>query len=104
MRSTNFLCLCLLSLTGLGLQQANAQVAVDVSGSGVKIKNGAAVGASLGVIGPDVQIEGVTVINGAVFIDGEPVPKGKTSFTGKKSGKSYQIEWGKDGNVSVSEK
>lgn len=55
-------------------------------------------------IGADVEMTGVTVINGEVYIDGEKVPAGKRSFTSKKTGKNYAIEWGKNGNVSVAEK
>jgi hypothetical protein len=44
------------------------------------------------------------VINGEVFVDGEKVPKGKSPYTSKKSGKTYVIKWGKDGNVAVQEK
>lgn len=55
-------------------------------------------------IGSDVQIEGVAVINGKVFIDGVKVPKGTTSYRSKKTGKSYQIRWGNNGNVEVTEK
>lgn len=91
---------------GLLLNSAQAQVAVDVSKQGVKVQsaNENSVQLNSGSIAPDVQIEGVTVINGEVFIDGEQVPKGRTSFTAKRSGKSYRIQWGKNGNVSISEK
>lgn len=85
---------------------ANAQVAVDVSGYGVRIQQGAGggVGVESGSIGPDVQMDGVAVINGEVFVDGEKVPKGKKTYTSKKSGKTYRIHRGENGNVSVSEK
>lgn len=85
---------------------AVAQVSVDVSGYGVKIKSdsGAPVNINTGQIGSDVQIEGVTIINDDVFIDGEKVPRGKTVYTSRKSKKTYLIQWGKNGNISVSEK
>lgn len=83
---------------------AGAQVAVDISSQGVKINSGTSVNVNSGAVSSDVQMDGIAVINGEVFIDGEKVPKGKTSYTAKKTGKSYLIEWGKDGNVSVSEK
>ena len=91
---------------GLMLNLASAQVAVDVSSHGVTVQtgNGSSGKLSSGTVAPDVQMEGVAVINDEVFIDGERVPKGKTSYTAKKTGKSYRIQWGKDGNVSVSEK
>ena len=58
---------------------------------------------SSGLVDADVEMEGVAVINGDVFIDGEKVQRGKTLYTAKKSGKSYRIQWGKNGNVSVEE-
>ena len=91
---------------GLMLSSAVAQVAVDVAGHGVKVQTGegGSVQVNPGRVAADVQMEGVAVINGDVFIDGEQVPKGKTLYTAKKTGKSYRIQWGQDGNVSVSEK
>lgn len=85
---------------------AIAQVSVDVSGYGVRVQSGTdpEVNAKTGRIGPDVQMEGVAVINGDVFIDGEKIPKGKSAYTSKKTKKTYLIHWGKDGNVSVTEK
>lgn len=88
---------------------ALAQVSVDVSGYGVRVQQsgGSEVNVNTGNSGgvaSDVEMEGVAVINGEVFIDGNKVPKGKTLYTSKKSGKTYRINWGKNGNVSVSEK
>lgn len=88
---------------------ALAQVSVDVSGSEVRVQRSAGSEVSVttgstGGVASDVEMEGVAVINGDVFIDGNRVPKGKTLYTSKKSGKTYRIEWGKNGNVSVSEK
>lgn len=91
----------------LATGMASAQIAVDVSAYGVKVQTGGgsnAGNAQVGNLGPDVEMEGVAVINGEVFIDGEKVPKGKTSYTSRKSGKTYLIRRSKDGNVSVSEK
>lgn len=85
---------------------ASAQVSVDISGGGVRVQQGGVnvnTGSS-GSVAPDVEMEGVAVINSDVFIDGNKVPKGKTLYTSKKSGKTYRIDWGKNGNVSVSEK
>lgn len=96
-------------LTGLAIffsGAAVAQVSVDVSGYGVRVQSGAGseVNVNSGSIGSDVQMEGVAVINGEVFIDGEKIPKGKSVYTSKKTKKTYLIHWGKNGNVSVSEK
>ncbi len=103
------------SLLGFGLLAvtsgfAAAQVAVDVPGVSVKVgKGNAAVSVgpnstasnSSGSVDADVEMEGVAVINDDVFIDGEKIPHGKTRYTSKKTGKSYRIKWGKNGNVSV---
>lgn len=88
---------------------ALAQVSVDVSGHGVHVKQSGGKDVNVdtgssGSVAPDVEMEGVAVINGDVFVDGTKVPKGKTLYTSKKSGKTYHINWGKNGNVSVSEK
>lgn len=106
-------------LSGFGLVLASSgvavgQIAVDIPGTSVRIDKGKgstaiSVGAggkatnTAGSIAADVQMEGVAVINDDVFIDGEKIPRGKTKHTSKKSGKSYRIEWGKNGNVSVEE-
>ena len=55
-------------------------------------------------VGIDVEIEGVTIINEKVFIDGVLVPRGKREVVSRKTGKVYRIEWGRDGNVTVTEK
>lgn len=88
---------------------AFAQVSVDLSAYGIKVQAGDASSSSraenvAGSIGSDVQMEGIAVINGDVFIDGEKVPKGKTQYRSAKSGKNFEIKWGKDGNVAVREK
>ena len=92
-----FSCLMLFAVGAL------AQVAVDLSGSQIQIQQNAGDTRS-GSIAPDAEIIGITVINGEVFIDGAKVPKGVKQYTSKTSGKSYRIDWGHNGNVSVSEK
>ena len=89
------------------------QVTVDVPGASVKVETKANRGTALsigpgsrasnssGSIDPDVEMEGVAVINGDVFIDGEKIPRGKTRHTSKKTGKSYRIQWGKNENITV---
>lgn len=74
----------------------NGGVAVSIGG-----KN--SVGNTSGSIDEDVEMEGVTIINDSLTIDGEKVPKGKTRHTGKKSGIKYIIKWGKNGNIAVSQ-
>ena len=85
---------------------AFAQVSVDLSGLGVKVQTGkgnTAVNTG-GSVESDVQMDGVAVINGEVFVDGEKVPRGKSPYTSKKSGRTYNIKWGEDGTVAVQEK
>lgn len=88
---------------------ACAQVAVDLSAYGVKLKTGDKSGSnvavnSAGSIDSSVEMEGVAVINGDVFVDGDKVPKGVTSYKSRKSGVVYEIKWGKNGNVAIREK
>ena len=56
-----------------------------------------------GFIEEDAQIEGITIINGEVSIDGVKIPHGQKKYRSAKSGKTYRIEWGSDNNVSVEE-
>ncbi len=56
-----------------------------------------------GVIDEDAQIEGVTIINGHVSIDGVKVSRGVRKFHSEKTGRNYRIDWGKGDNVSVTE-
>lgn len=105
MKTLSTLFLSMLFFAGL----AQAQVSVDIPGMGVKVQTGSGKGSSVavnraGAVDSDVQMEGVAVINGEVFIDGEKISKGKTSHVAKKTGKTYLIKWGKDGNVAVQEK
>jgi hypothetical protein len=100
---------------GLGMAASAvvmAQISVNIPGVNVKTgKDGVNVsmgsgndtGNTAGSIDADAEIEGVTVINDEVWIDGDKVPKGKTRHTGKKSGIKYKISWGKNGNIAVSQ-
>lgn len=56
-----------------------------------------------GVVDADVEMTGVAVINGAVWIDGVKIRKPQSVYTSKKNGKTYRIQWGKNDNVSVTE-
>lgn len=103
--------ICCLTSIILSLLWANAfaQVRVDTGAYGVKVdqSGGVLVNTTPGkpaTIGADVQMDGITIINGNLFIDGEKVPKGQRAYTSKKTKKSYKIEWGNDGNISVAEK
>lgn len=57
-----------------------------------------------GVVSSDVQMTGSAIINGEVFIDGEKLPHGTTTYKSKITGKTYFVKRGKNGNVSVTEK
>lgn len=83
-----------------------AQISISVPGTNINIGQQATneVNNSSGVIASDAQIEGVTIINQKVFIDGEEVPRNVTVFASKKSKITYIIKRDKSGNVSVSEK
>ena len=84
----------------------HAQVSVNVPGYSVRVDGhgGTTVNSGSGIVGSDVQIEGVTIINDKLFIDGVKVPRGITVYTSKKTKKTYKIQWGKNGNIRVSEK
>lgn len=79
--------------------------ASPVLGGGAKVYGSGenTVSINAGPIGTDVEMEGFAIINGEVFVDGEKVPRGKKTVVSKKSGKTYRIDWGKNGNVSVTE-
>ena len=84
-----------------------AQVSVELPAFGISVKTDAssatANGNEAGVMS-DVEMEGVAVINGEVYIDGEKVPANLSTYKSKKSGKSYLIKRDRHGNVSVTEK
>lgn len=102
-------------VVGLGLLFSTgvfAQININIPGVNVKtgkdgvnvsIGSGNDTGNSAGSIDADADIEGVSVINDDVWIDGEKIPKGKNRHTGKKSGIKYKINWGKNGNIAVSQ-
>jgi hypothetical protein len=57
---------------------------------------------TIGGIADDANVEGVTIINNRVSIDGKDVPPNVTRYKSPKTGKIYLIER-KGGSVSVSE-
>ncbi|MCX8087252.1 MAG: hypothetical protein N3C63_10195 [Rhodocyclaceae bacterium] len=70
------------------------------AGSQVSVGSGNEVGSSVGSIAPGANIEGVTIINGKLWIDGKEIPPGVKTYKSPKTGKIYKIErQGK--NVSV---
>ncbi|MBF0563550.1 MAG: hypothetical protein HQL37_16425 [Alphaproteobacteria bacterium] len=75
---------------------------VQVQGSNVQVMGagpGNSSSVSIGSMGADVSSQGVSVLNGEVYIDGEHVAKDATSYKSK-SGQKYVIDR-KGGGVSV---
>lgn len=98
-------CLSIVAVVALLLScVVSAQVSVTADGHEVNIGSGNEASNDTGDIAADVQIEGVAIINDKVYIDGVRVPKGVREVTSSKTGKTYRIVWGKDGNISVNEK
>ncbi len=56
------------------------------------------------VLAEDAEIEGVTIVDSDVFIDGERVEKNKSWVISRKTGRKYQILRDRDGNISVTER
>lgn len=85
---------------------AVGQVSVNVPGYSVQVDTASGKTAvnEAGVIDSDVEIEGITIINDKLFIDGVEVRRGTKVYSSSKSKKTYKIQWGKDGNISVAEK
>lgn len=70
------------------------------SGSQVSVGPGNKAQSSVGEIAPGANIEGVTIINGKLWIDGKEVPPGVKRYKSPKTGKLYNIER-RGNNVSV---
>jgi len=105
-----------LILLALGFSTAMAQVSIQAGGSRVAVgkdvnidvdakdistisTDGGQASVTVGGIGEGVNIQGVTVINGKVWIDGKEIPPNVTRYKSK-SGTVYRIVR-KDGAVSV---
>lgn len=88
---------------------AYCQVSIDISTTGIKnnqnyrINNGQQAENIEGVISGDVDIEGVTIINNQVYIDGVKIPHHIKKYKSAKTGRNYIIERGKNGNISIRE-
>jgi hypothetical protein len=80
------------------ISESEVEVNADVSDSA-----GNKAWTESGVIDADVEMTGIAVINGAVWIDGVKIHKPQSVYTSKKNGKTYRIHWGKNDNVSVTE-
>jgi len=80
-----------------------ADVSVSTEWVDIKVNEKNTAQNSSGIEG-DVEMDGVAVINDKVYIEGILVPKKQREFRSPKSGKTYLIIQGKDGNVTVTEK
>ena len=70
-------------------------------GGQVTLGSGNRAHSSTGEVSPDANIEGVTIINGKLWIDGKEIPPRVKRYQSPKTGKTYRIE--RNGNnVSVS--
>ncbi|WP_126443835.1 hypothetical protein [Sulfuricystis multivorans] len=82
--------------------RVGADGSVSVQGTGGDVRVGAGsqvsvgshneVGSSTGSIAPGANIEGVTIINGKLWIDGKEIPPGVKTYKSPKTGKIYKIE------------
>lgn len=70
------------------------------SGGQVSVGPGNEAKSTVGEIAPGANIEGVTIINGKLWIDGKEIPLGVKRYKSPKTGKQYNIER-KGSNVSV---
>lgn len=108
--------IAVLVLLAFGVVSASAQVKVQADGNRVSVgkdisvdvdakdistlsTGGNTASVTVGGIGDNVESQGVTVINGKVWIDGVAIPPGVKRHKAK-SGTVYRIER-KDGAVSV---
>jgi hypothetical protein len=70
----------------------------------VNISNGNVSTNESGTISSDAQIEGITIINDVLYIDGVKIPKDQREYYSKKTKKTYVIKRSQGGNISVTEK
>lgn len=75
----------------VSVQGAGQDVRVGAGGQ-VSVGSGNEVGSSVGSIAPGANIEGVTIINGKLWIDGKEIPPGIKTYKSPKTGKTYKIE------------
>lgn len=86
----------------------DGSVSVRGGGEDIRVGSGGQVSAgpgneaksTVGEIAPGANIEGVTIINGKLWIDGKEIPPGVKRYKSPKTGKQYNIER-KGKNVSV---
>lgn len=83
----------------VSVRGAGEDVQVGAGGQ-VSVGPGNEAKSSVGEIAPGANIEGVTIINGKLWIDGKEVPPGVKRYKSPKTGKLYNIER-RGNNVSV---
>lgn len=76
---------------------------VRVRGKGVATvaTDGSTASSTIGGIGDNVDIQGVAVINGRVYIDSKEIPPSVTRYKSPRTGEVYNIRRHKDGSVEV---
>lgn len=84
---------------GVNVKGAGSDVRVG-SGSQVSVGGGNQISSSAGEITPGANIEGVTIVNGKLWIDGKEIPPGVKNYKSPKTGMTYKID--RNGkNISV---
>lgn len=83
----------------LGMMALVLSAAVQAGGQDM---HGNVASSSSGVIEGDAQIQGVTIINDQVWIDGERVPASATRYR-TRSGRDYRILRSPTGDIEVRE-
>lgn len=79
---------------GIRVRSGSSQ-RVDVrsnAGPAAVVNDGNVVGNSVGGIEGDVEMEGVAVVNGRVYIDGKEIPPKVTRYKSPRSGETYTIK------------
>lgn len=102
MRNTFKLLIMLLCAT-FGLFSAAQSAQTGGSGMRIQIGNNNDARVDSGTISDDAEISGITIINDRLWINGREVARGTTRYTAHQTGKRYRIQWGKNGNIAVTE-
>lgn len=82
-------------------QEGKTGITVRAEGISTTATDGNTASVTVGGIEGEVDVQGVTVINGRVSIDGKEIPAGVTRYKSPRTGTVYSIER-KNGAVNVS--
>lgn len=85
---------------GYRVQVGNGNVTVRAEGVSTVATDGNTASVTVGGIDADADVQGVTVINGRVNIDGKDIPANVTRYKSPRTGTVYLIQR-KGGSVSV---